>query len=660
MVYRFLFFIFFIGAGLSTAQQKYFVFFKDKGLYSPHRIYKTAQISPAAISHLSEKSIERRKQAMGENEYFNYDDLPVYAPYIDELKKLSIKTDKTLNWFNAVSCYIEDENLEIIKALPFVEKIEKVKSLVSLRQDNLNNYPGIFMPSPAPSILSFNYGSSYSQNALSDIPEAHNAGLSGKDIIVGVLDTGFELTSPAFETIKILAQHDFVFNDDVTANQSGDIQSQHNHGTAVLSIMAGMHNGFQIGPAYGASFLLAKTEDVRSEKNIEEDNYAAALEWMEARGVRITSSSLGYTTFDDGQSSYTYNDMNGRTTIVTKAAEMAFERGVIVLTAAGNDGNNSWHYISAPGDGKNTITVGALTPGGQVASYSSRGPTSDGRIKPDISTQGSNVVHSLPLQITYGMGNGTSYATPIAAGITALLLEAYPYLTNIQVRDILLQSGDNSAAPNNDRGYGLLSAVKALNQPNIQKIGNSYKINKMFIGVDNAADVKLNYSLNSVAQNPLNMVKSSGGVYSVQLPQFNAGDAVRFTISYESPEGTVTVPSTEYYGFAYGQMTIKDFSYGAQPSAPASYRVFQNYPNPFSRETKIKINLPSEDRISVDIYNVIGQKVVTLFDGQMSAGEKTLTWDGRNYYGVKCPSGVYVYTVKSNSSFEIKKMVLVK
>ena len=189
------------------------------------------------------------------------------------------------------------------------------------------------------------------------------------------------------------------------------------HGTYVFSILAGIVDSVLIGPAFNSSFILAKTEDIRSETHIEEDNYAAALIWMENLGVDITTSSLGYNIFDSGYS-YTYADMNGRTTIVTKAAELAFQRGVSTFTSAGNEGNNSWGYILAPADGFNTIAVGAVNDLGNVAGFSSHGPTYDGRIKPEVVAHGVNVYGAVSgTNNGYQFNNGTSAAAPIASGI---------------------------------------------------------------------------------------------------------------------------------------------------------------------------------------------------------------------------------------------------
>lgn len=664
MLNRFLFLILFLSSVVSFAQQKYFVYFKDKGNIPQNSLLKTSPAAFSGVKYLSDKSIERRKKTMGEENYINFDDIPVLTSYADQLIKAGVQIDKTLNWFNAVSCYLTVSQYEKVESLPFVEKIEPVRTL-SVKKSEENNVDLSSLSNPAYHYFDasgFDYGNSLTQNKLSDIPKVHDAGFNGNGVLIGILDTGFELSSPALTHIKMIAQHDFVFNDGITSNESIDALTQHDHGTAVISIMAGFDQGYLIGPAYNASFLLAKTENVSSEKHVEEDNYAAALEWMEAQGVQITSSSLGYTTFDAGETSYTYANMDGKTAVATKAAEKAFERGVVVLSAAGNDGAATWHYIGAPADGINTIAVGAVTPENEVAGFSSRGPTYDGRIKPDICAQGTDVVHANPLSGLFSSGGGTSYATPIAAGIAALLLQANPYLTNVQMRNILLQAGDNTKSPDNNRGYGLLSAVRALNLPNLRKENNVFQLNKMFIGVNGIAggSVKFNYYVNSVLQNPINASYDGVNRYTVPIPLLNAGDIVRFTLSYSTEEGLITEPVSNYFEFTYGDMLVYDKSYGAKIQLPENFILYQNFPNPFTNETKIRFDLTAESQVNVDIFNILGQSIRTIFAGRLSGGQKTLTWDGKYDNGVKCPSGVYIIRVITNGNTSVKKAVLIK
>ena len=373
----------------SLAQTKYFIYFKDKGIKPTDKLLKEENFYKAAISSLSEKCIERRIKNMDDDNIVTYEDVPINKEYIRKLEEKGIKIENMLNWFNAVSSYLTNAEKNEILNLPFVKKIELVKKFVFKNPDysTSNN-----ILKQTPKSYFFDYGPSLDQLQLSDIPAVQDKGITGSGVLLGLLDTGFNWKNhESLENADVVAEYDFVFHDSSTANDSLDDPAQHNHGTLVFSIVGGFKEGSLIGSAFGSDFILAKTEDKRSERHVEEDNYAAALEWMENYGVDVTSSSLGYSTFDPPEFSYNYSDMDGKTTIVTRAAELAFRRGVVTVTSAGNEGDKPWHYIIAPADGFNTLGIGAVNNSNEVASFSSRGPTFDGRIKPDVVAQGVGV-----------------------------------------------------------------------------------------------------------------------------------------------------------------------------------------------------------------------------------------------------------------------------
>src|SRR6266481_939957 len=269
---------------------------------------------------------------------------------------------------------------------------------------------------------------------------------------VGIFDTGFDTANPAFNGITITAQHDFVFNDDTVKDQPGkDVSGAQFHGTATWSLFAGEVGGRLHGIARGASFLLAKTEDIRSETRVEEDNYVAALEWADSIGVDIASSSLGYYAFNNGFS-YTPSQLNGDVAVTTVAADLAAQRGILVVTAAGNDGPIS-RSISTPADGDSVLTVGAEDSLGTIAAFSSRGPTADGRIKPDFTAPGVAVC------VVTGVGQvrrelGTSFATPLLAASAALVKQMHPALLPMELRTAFRSTATKRAAPDTSYGWG--------------------------------------------------------------------------------------------------------------------------------------------------------------------------------------------------------------
>ena len=276
-------------------------------------------------------------------------------------------------------------------------------------------------------------------------------GHRGAGVRVGILDTGFDTQNPAFSAATVTAQHDFVFNDGVVRDQPNDQAGAQWHGTAVWSLFAGNVPGRLRGIAPDATYLLAKTEDVRTETRVEEDNYVAALEWADSIGVDIISSSLAYLFFDNGFS-YTPSQLNGDIAVTTVAVDAAARRGIIVATAAANSGP-AYRSIQTPSDADSGFAIGAEDSLGSIAFFSSRGPTADGRLKPDFTAPGVAVC------VVTGVGQilreaGTSFATPLtAAGIT-LMKEMFPTLGPIAMRDTLRAYASNRAAPDSTFGWG--------------------------------------------------------------------------------------------------------------------------------------------------------------------------------------------------------------
>jgi subtilisin family serine protease len=278
-----------------------------------------------------------------------------------------------------------------------------------------------------------------------------DAGVDGTGVRIAIFDGGFDTQNPAFTGITVTAQYDFVFGDTIVRNEPADVASAHSHGTAVWSLFAGDVPGRLHGVARGASYLLAKTEDVRTEMRVEEDNYVAALEWADSIGVDIVSSSLAYLNFDNGFS-YTPSQLNGDVAVTTVAADLAAQRGILVVTAAGNSGPGT-RTIWTPADGDSVLAVGAEDSLGGLASFSSRGPTADGRIKPDFTAPGVDIC------VATGGGrvgrlSGTSFATPLLAASAALVKQVHPTMMPMEMRAAFRRWAANRSAPDSLRGWG--------------------------------------------------------------------------------------------------------------------------------------------------------------------------------------------------------------
>ncbi|UCF39883.1 MAG: S8 family serine peptidase [Gemmatimonadota bacterium] len=279
-------------------------------------------------------------------------------------------------------------------------------------------------------------------------------GYRGAGLTIAVLDTGFETEHAAFDSATVAAQWDFIFNDSIVRNEPFDDPGQSRHGTQVWSLLAATLPTQVIGVAPEATYLLAKVDTVGAEPRADEDRWVAALEWADSIGVDIVTSSLAYLDFDDGFS-YAPEDLNGDVAVTTVAADAAVARGIVVVNAAGNRGP-SFYTLATPADGDSVISVGAEDSLGVVQSFSSRGPTADRRLKPDLSAPGRAVyvVDPPPLGTGFLRVSGTSYSTPLIAGAVALFLELHPLLAPIQVQEALRRTGSNAAAPDSSRGWG--------------------------------------------------------------------------------------------------------------------------------------------------------------------------------------------------------------
>lgn len=384
-------------------------------------------------------------------------DLPVYTAYRNRLEDAGMVVKNELRWLNAVTGWIHPDELEFVAALPFVDSLRPVATFVRSLPTDADAVP----PLPKTSATAedvFDYGPSATQQiTLIGVNHLHRAGLTGRGVRIGFMDTGFSLGIRAFNCMTILGTRDFINGDeDVGDNEAGQMR----HGTQTLSLCGAFDEGKLVGVAPASEYVVAKTELVNSEVQAEEDNWVAGLEWLDSMGCDIVSSSLGYANW------YTDDDFDGNTAPSTIAADMAAARGVLVVNAAGNEGTPACGgtgpvQLIVPADGDSVLAVGASDFDGDRASFSSCGPTSDGRIKPDVIAPGQGVWTALPNTGFYQPGNGTSFATPIVAGVCALLLEQTPALTPWHLIEKLRSTADRSSKPLITYGWGLVQAVDA-------------------------------------------------------------------------------------------------------------------------------------------------------------------------------------------------------
>jgi len=434
---------------------KVWVFFTDKGIFSQKQ-YQQAKATFKSL--LSGSALKRRLKNRVEIDFL---DLPVNHDYVEEVLELEGKLRQRSRWLNAISIQIRADKIERIAELPFVRKIKKVASF-ERRPPKIEPIYGKLYQQKDFTGYGRNYGPSLPHLDQINVPIVHDMGFKGQNVIVGMMDTGYRKDHQAFATAysesRVLAEYDFIFGDTNTQNEPEDTSIQHDHGTYTWSALGGEYDGQLYGPAFCASFVLAKTEDVRSEQPIEEDNWVAGMEWADSIGAEVVSSSLGYTDW------YTYQDMDGNTALCTQAADLAASRGIVVVNAAGNEGLEPWHFIIAPADGDSVIAVGAVNSEGEIASFSSVGPTYDGRIKPEVVARGVSTYCASASGIgEYAQVGGTSLSTPLVGGCAAVLLSAHPDWTVMQTREALMMTADNASSPDNTYGWGLVDLFAALN-----------------------------------------------------------------------------------------------------------------------------------------------------------------------------------------------------
>lgn len=447
------------------------IFFTDKG--SDVQKYFS---DPTKV--VSEKSLKRRSKVLSGNKLITQRDLPVNQSYVDQIKTASFQVKQKTKWFNGISGLATKSELAQIAELPFVKQIDIVYRFRKDDEELLNDNPEELNPNleKPEGTNSLDYGESFTQLNQITVPQVHDLGYTGAGVTICLMDAGFDrwTTHEVFDSMHVIATWDFVDSDSDVEN--GNIGSG-SHGTGTLSLIGGFHEGEMIGPAFGADFILTRTEDIYSETPIEEDNWIAALEWADSIGVDVTSTSLSYLDFDPPYPSYTWMDMDGNTARITNGADYAVSLGIFVANSASNNGYNPDHNtLGAPADGDSVIAVGSVTSSGSRSSFSSVGPTVDGRIKPDLMAMGSNDHHACNSSNNcYSNGSGTSYSCPILAGAAALILQADPSLTPMQLSALLKSTASRGNNPDNLYGWGIINTYAAVQS----LVTNSDKNNKV-------------------------------------------------------------------------------------------------------------------------------------------------------------------------------------
>ncbi|HON18851.1 MAG TPA: S8 family serine peptidase [Salinivirgaceae bacterium] len=570
--------------------------------------HKSANTDP----QLPPNAIERRsKKFSKETSLITFYDYPINQEFIDLITPFCIKIRHQSRWLNAVSVEISLSSIPKIATFDFVSRIDIVGKYKKTFHQDLT----FLEPIMEPKSKNLDYGASWAQNQQIGVPFLHNLGYTGQNKIICMMDAGYSnLLHPSLQHLTILGTYDFVNGDSIVTDQND--QGSGMHGTLTLSTLAGFSNGNLIGPAYNASFVLTKTENTDSETQVEEDNWIAALEWAETNfGPDITSTSLGYREYDNGFA-YTNEQLNGNTAPITLASDIAASLGILVVNSAGNSGPSPTS-ISAPADGDSVLAVGAVYENNDIADFSSRGPTGDGRIKPDVVAMGVGTVSASPYDQNFTYANGTSLSCPLVAGVAALLWEAFPNITNMQLYNALKNTASHSVAPNNHYGWGIVNAKAAYRYlSGIPHIAHIPLTNQTTQQTEFPVDCEI-FSFNTHSfSNPTLTYRINGGNWtnepmtisnnrcSGQISGIQQNSVVDYYISIQSNGQTYALPDDapqNYFSFTVDLVGI----------VHESHSPIIIYPNPVS--SKITVSIPAEYRFSnLSITNSLGVKIRTL------------------------------------------------
>lgn len=457
-------FLLLVFSSVMFSQEDAWVYFKDK---------------PGAQSYfdtpskmLSVRALDRRAS---QNIALDITDVPVEKSYVNQVK---LSTGITImahsKWLNALHIRGTQANILLLKSLSFVEKVVFADKTLNTTLKKVSENKLSQTSDKLKTTIDYAYGSSASQIQMLNGQALHQQNFTGTGKIIAVLDAGFPgvNTAPPFKKLidnhQILGGYDFV-------NRNENFYTGDNHGTMVLSTMGGYQENALVGTAPDASYYLFITEDDPTENPVEESYWVEAAEKADSLGVDIITTSLGYFGFDNPNYSHTYNDMNGSTNFISRGAEIAFSKGIIVLASAGNEGTTAEPHIGSPADAVSVITVGAVTASKIKSGFSSIGPSFDGRIKPDVMAQGSLAVVS-DTSGNIGAANGTSFSCPIMAGMVACLWQAFPSKTNKEIRQMILQSSDRYASPDNNYGYGIPNFGSTLGVENFQSSSSLFSV----------------------------------------------------------------------------------------------------------------------------------------------------------------------------------------
>lgn len=590
----------------SDAQlNRYIINFKNKN-NSPYSISQ-----PSA--YLSQRALERRiRYGIG----IDSADLPVNPAYIDSIRLSGAVTIlNSSRWNNQISIQTTDA-----AALAHIQQLTFVSSTVAIASRNNSTSNKFDAENTTQQINQshrdqqttndyYAYGRSNGQIKLHQADFLHNHGFRGQGMQLAVIDAGFFQynTLPTFDSIRnqnrILGTWDFVANESSVAEDDA-------HGMHCLSTIAANLPGQFVGTAPESSIYLFRSEDVASEYPIEEHNLSVAAERADSAGVDLCTISLGYSTFDDPMFDYTYNDLNGRETISARSMNMAARKGMLMVTAAGNEGNKPWHYIITPADADSVMAIGAVDTIGNIASFSSFGPSSDGQVKPSVCAVGRNAIVANNFSGLPNYGSGTSYACPIMAGISTCLWQAFPESGNMDIINTLQSASTQFNNPDDRKGYGIPDVKKAFvllqkkHHETFSEFRQCQSLLSMKVKTDPTMTIEVERKFPD--ENVYSTITTWQSNDAYGLHHFEYADDLTGTgypnVAYRFK---MTIGSDTTY---YIDSTIVTCLNSCDNPVPPGFSL-QIFPNPVNDLLQIRIGSPEQNNISLAVFNADGQRM---------------------------------------------------
>ncbi len=651
--------------------------------------------SPADLG-ISDRAMHRRAKVLPPDRLIDNADLPIPAEILDRIRATGVRIRTVSRWLHAVSVEATPDQQRLLPSA--VAGVRLVPVAEFRRPAPLPSAAPLTGLAKSGGISSLRYGQSLTQVENIQVTKLHDLGIIGSGVLIGMLDDGFNYhrIHPALRGIQVLAEYDFVQGDSNTSIAPGEYYEQGDHGAGTLSEIGAFAPGTMVGAAPGAAFVLAKTEVDSVEIHAEEDNYVAALEWMERLGVDIASSSLGYRAFDASTYSYSYGQLDGHTTIVAQAAAIAARKGVLLSTAMGNEGytyrDSTGLIVHAPGtivspaDADSILGVGATTANAVLTGFSGTGPTADGRIKPDVVAQGAGIFWVDGATTDgYRYVQGTSCSTPLVAGAAALILSAHPELTPMQVRAALMNNAlhvndgtwQTEMYPNNFYGAGFIQTFAAAlsagpliaSQPVVMVRDGHYVLFTWMRSTVPLVPDSLAFEYTAPGQGfhrvPLEATTNPDEYRAVIPVQDIPPGAAGYFVLRDSSGARRTYPANAPDSLFAVQAT-PDSLLAKLPTpdmpilVPATYVLRQNFPNPFNGVTTIEFDVPQTELVELALFDLLGRRVRTLWNGPVVPPSKVLTWNGRDDGGHPVATGVYFYRLKTPTSTLTKKLLYLK